>query len=169
MSKIMTKYGAEWLVDDAWEPLEPAMVPAEPDSALVDALAQEKNITRDEAAFLIMAYEANCTYWINSRYQVQLRLIPNQQAAHLNIRSRDGKVIMRDWRHFQWIKNQLVGPECEAVELYPAESRCVDANNKYHLWCSLDPSFRFPFGMVERDVNYTDEGNTNGTRQRTLL
>ena len=35
-----------------------------------------------------------------------------------------------DWRHVQQIKNQLVGDECEMVELYPAESRLRDSANR---------------------------------------
>lgn len=46
----------------------------------------------------------------------------------------------------QRIKNQLAGAECEAIELYPAESRLVDSANQFHLWCLDDPTVRFPFG-----------------------
>ncbi len=34
-----------------------------------------------------------------------------------------------DWRELQRIKNELVGAETEGVELFPAESRLVDATN----------------------------------------
>lgn len=57
-----------------------------------------------------------------------------------------------DWRDFQWIKNQLVGDENEAVELYPAESRLVDGANQYHLWVVEDTAFKFPFGFDTRLV-----------------
>jgi len=40
-----------------------------------------------------------------------------------------------DWREFQQIKNELVGEEWEAVELYPAESRLKDPSNRFYLWC----------------------------------
>lgn len=39
-----------------------------------------------------------------------------------------------DWRDFQRIKNDLFGPEYEAIELYPAESRKVDPSNAYILF-----------------------------------
>ena len=41
---------------------------------------------------------------------------------------------IRDWQIFQAIKNEVVGPEFEAIELYPAHSRLMDAANKYHLY-----------------------------------
>jgi len=48
---------------------------------------------------------------------------------------------LHDWRDFQHIKTELVGREWEAVELYPAESRCVDTSNFFYLWC-------FPPGVL---------------------
>ncbi len=38
------------------------------------------------------------------------------------------------WRDFQEIKNQLLGPDHNMVEVYPAESRLLDTENVYHLW-----------------------------------
>lgn len=86
---------------------------------------------------------------------------------HLNIRRRDGSHDTRDWRHFQEIKNQLAGPECEAIELYPAESRKVDTSNKFHLWC-FPPGERLPIGWQERDVQYEENRAVPGIRQRAL-
>lgn len=113
-------------------------------------------------------YAAKCEYWINDTYQVELSQIANvEDMVQLCIRRRDGGPILRDWRHFQWIKNQLVGEECEAIELYPAESRLVDTNNKYHLWAVKDPTFRFPVGWITRDVDYAT-GKARGLKQRPL-
>ena len=47
---------------------------------------------------------------------------------HLSIKRRDKEAI-HDWRDLQEIKNQICGPEIEAVELYPAEARKVDSAN----------------------------------------
>lgn len=79
----------------------------------------------------------------------------------LSIRRHDGQPA-KNWRHFQQIKNQLVGPLHEAVELFPSETRLVDTNNEYHLWVHADPGFRFPLGfqnprvVFERAVTYND-------------
>lgn len=53
-----------------------------------------------------------------------------------------------DWREFQRIKSELIGPEREAAELYPAESRVVDTANEFHLWV-LPAGDRWPFGFDE--------------------
>ena len=54
------------------------------------------------------------------------------EMTELSIRRNDRKPSM-DWRDMQWIKNQLLGPEIEAVQIFPAESRLMDAANQYYL------------------------------------
>ena len=66
--------------------------------------------------------------------------------VYLKIRDNDWSA-RHDWRDFQEIKNDLVGRECEGVELYPAESRKVDGANQFHIWVINDEQFRFPFGF----------------------
>lgn len=133
-----------------------------PPAALVQALSADP---QQLAAFL--AEKEHTTYWINDVYQVA-RIEQPDGLIHLNIRRRDGKPIFRDWRHFQQIKNELLGEECEAVELYPAESRKVDSNNKYHLYGLPDPKERFGFGWPERDVRDKVDGAPPGMKQRRL-
>ena len=97
----------------------------------------------------------NAEVWVNNIYQVVLRDVKSDnnfpEMIHMSIKRLDREVI-RDWRHLQRIKNELVGHENEAVELFPAESRRIDTSNKYHMWCLKDPHIRFPFGFYERSV-----------------
>lgn len=74
-------------------------------------------------------YEVN--YW---RYSTGWPF-GNGEWALLGISSIDGEA-RHDWRDFQHIKNDLVGLEWEALELYPAESRLLDPSNYYYLWCA---------------------------------
>lgn len=85
----------------------------------------------------------------NDTYHVELKLKP--PFIHLDIRRLDGGPC-NNWRNFQQIKNELVGPEFEAIELFPAESRLVDTGNEYHLWVYADQNYRFPVGFGERFV-----------------
>jgi len=85
----------------------------------------------------------------NDTYRVQVRRDP--PIVQLTISRLDGEPA-KDWRHFQQIKNELVGPEFEAIELFPAESRLVDMDNEYHLWVNTETGFRFPFGYGRRHV-----------------
>jgi len=150
-----------------WQPMRPAVIPAPSETHIAEWIKSQPGMTKEEVIAFVMEYEKDCTYWCNDLYQVQVRPLPEIRFVHLNIRRRDGGPILRDWRHFQQIKNELVGPECEAIELYPAESRLVDQTNKYHLYACTDPAFRFPIGWTERDVSYVN-GSLPGTRQRPL-
>jgi hypothetical protein len=86
---------------------------------------------------------------------------------HLSIKRHDKEPIM-DWRDLQDIKNKLVGKEHEAMQLFPAESRCVDSANQYHLWAFMKEGKQrqpmIPIGWTQRFV--TDEPWVNGG-QRT--
>lgn len=88
--------------------------------------------------------------WINSRYQVLTRKQPALEKSWpdmiwLSIKRRD-RAPIHDWRDLQRIKNDLVGPENEGLELYPAESRVQDGANQYHLWVFADPKVKVPVG-----------------------
>ena len=91
----------------------------------------------------------------NSRYHVNINTIsckevPGEEVIWLSIKRLDRRPL-HDWRDLQRIKNELCGPECEAVELYPSESRLVDTSNQYHLWV-IKSGFRFPFGYTDRHL-----------------
>lgn len=89
--------------------------------------------------------------WQNSQYEVWV--YPPRDGTtmiQLSIKRRDKQVIRR-WRDLQRIKNEIVGPEREAMEMYPAESRLVDTANQYHLWV-LPEGVRWPFGYQDRLV-----------------
>ena len=99
--------------------------------------------------------------FMNDLYTVRMR--DASPFIQLDITRRDGGSC-KNWREFQQIKNELVGPECEAVELFPAESRLVDTANQYHLWVNPDVNFRFPFGykkrvVLDEPVVYRGKGN----------
>ncbi len=100
------------------------------------------------------------TIYRNSRYQVVMRRPdspPSAPLVWLSIKRIDNRPC-RDWREFQRIKNELLGPEVEAVELNPAESRRVDAANQYQL--RAFPGRLLPFGFRERVVDDTIQGVT---------
>jgi hypothetical protein len=98
--------------------------------------------------------------WCNDLYYITLRRVPDhvfgspEGMVQLGIASHDGTA-RHDWRHFQEIKNALAGPECEAFELYPAESRLLDPSNYYTLWC-FPGVRRLKIGVEVRDVRDRD-------------
>lgn len=116
--------------------------------------------------------------WKNNLYQVieatiapeEMGFSPEMCAKHdarcvwLSIKRLDQQAV-HDWRDLQRIKNEILGAEAEAVELYPAESRLVDNANQFHLWCLVGNGAHFPFGWAKRMV--TAGGRTQvGSQQR---
>ena len=108
-----------------------------------------------------MPLPKDAIYLRNNHYQVDLRTMeakePFGRVVWLSIKRTDRKPI-HDWRDLQRIKTEVLGPEVEAIELYPAESRHVDTSNQYHLWCFVG-GFVFPYGYQERLLVDKDRGD----------
>lgn len=82
--------------------------------------------------------------WRNDEYEVMVYGPLENGATHLSIKRYD-RAPIRNWRHMQQIKNEVIDPEIEAIELYPRESRVVDNANQYHLWAA-PPGADWPVG-----------------------
>jgi hypothetical protein len=91
--------------------------------------------------------------WRNDVYLVSVMRAAGKwegrTVVHLSIKRHDAQPVT-DWPEKQAIKNQLVGENCEGLEVYPAESRKHDQVNRYHLWVIADPTYRLPFGWSGR-------------------
>ena len=55
------------------------------------------------------------------------------------------------WKIKQEIKNELFGENRTAIEVFPENSRLVDACDVYHLWI-LPKRFKMPFGIHPKDT-----------------
>ncbi len=106
---------------------------------------------------------ANCRYLVARRFCGE---DPGRLGKlwHLSIREND-RGHRHDWRDFQLIKNELVGPEAEGIEIYPPESRLVDSANQDHLFVFERPLLTEAIGFSERLVSGDGEGREN-VRQR---
>ena len=62
--------------------------------------------------------------------------------TRLLIRRHDQKTNV-SWAHKQRIKNELVGVESTALEVFPPESKLFDEANIYHIWI-LPPDMKLP-------------------------
>lgn len=128
-------------------------------------------VTREEAKSLLRQLQAD-EIWMNDEYQVNIDKgaahgFPGVRVWHLSIKRRD-KAPLHDWRDLQAIKSALCGPEVEAIELYPAESRVVDTVNQYHLWAFMpkedgDELPRVPLGWTAGLV--MDEAKNGGVQR----
>lgn len=68
--------------------------------------------------------------------------------VYLSIRRKERSRLPRDWRDLQRIKAEIVGPEHEGFELFPAESRLVDSADQFHLWVLPKPLRRTEEGEL---------------------
>jgi len=121
----------------------------------MDEFRRTKHSAASLAAFSVAERERfeRADVFVNDTYRVLRYTEPTSEGdevIHLSIRRLDRSSI-HDWRHMQQIKNELIGPEEEGVELFPAESRLVDTVNQFHIW-GFKNGYRFPFGFTERSV-----------------
>ncbi|MFA4971545.1 MAG: hypothetical protein WC683_02950 [bacterium] len=61
---------------------------------------------------------------------------------------RNDEAPVRSWQELQRVKNEIVGEDRVAIEVFPAQAELVDHANLYHLWV-LPKGFTLPFGMKE--------------------
>lgn len=108
--------------------------------------------------------------WMSNKYIVAVRRTEEEpyHVVELSIRRTD-RGYARDWRDFQRIKNQLAGPEAEAIELFPAQSRLYDTANQYWLWC-FPPGEMVQVGFAAEDmvVSGAEAAERMGARQREI-
>jgi hypothetical protein len=146
--------------------LEPAVRednPGKMEEIIQDILKTFPQFTREQVEKQVEE-ESHLERFINDKYQVTRR--PAQDGVIWLSIKRSDKEPIHDWRDLQEIKNQLVGTENEAIEIYPAESRCVDTANQYHLWVFADPEYRIPFGFHEGRLVTSEHGRHD--KQRPL-
>lgn len=85
--------------------------------------------------------------WANELYAVFVRDAPNG-ITHLAIRTISS--LEPPWRDLQRIKNELLGEDRYAVQIYPAQDRLIDEADMYHLW--VMPKGHTPdFGLHPKD------------------
>ena len=102
-----------------------------------------------EAQFTSLANEE---WWANDILQAS---VEHEGAwAHISLKRHDRGTNI-DWQEKQWVKNDILGKEWEAVELFPAESRALDTANTYHLWANKTIPLGFPKGFRVRDMTTT--------------
>lgn len=111
------------------------------------------NLSKSKAKRYIQNLKA-AKVFISDTYQVEVNVEMCKPVGFpltwLSIKRIDREAF-HDWRELQSIKNAICGPDAEAVELYPAESRLVDTANQYHLWV-LPEGRVWPFGFFGRKV-----------------
>jgi len=82
----------------------------------------------------------------------------------LSIRRND-RAAECDWRILMRIKNELVGPDREAIQLFPGLRRVVDTANQYFLFVA-PKGYIFGLGQFEQEVSDEQWASSVGATQR---
>lgn len=149
---------------NAWEPL--TVGPASSDmthhkAGMAQAFYRSKGY-KHWYSYRTSQNAVKCLAFYNSKYN-GFALVFEDTSMHLTFKRND-RAAVRDWRHFQAIKNEVAGPEREAIEIYPPESELVDAANEYHLWVLPEGAWS-PLGFMHGEPQLLDETSTHDHAQ----
>lgn len=107
----------------------------------------------------------------NGRYTVYVRRgIDNgvegwPPITWISIRRNDREATF-DYRDLMKIKDHVMGPESEAIQLFPSRHREIDMANQFHLW-AFPPGQHVPVGWDEgRHIGTDKQAKKIGARQR---
>ena len=94
--------------------------------------------------------------WGNDRYTVTVHFLDGDRDGFVEITIHNHRRTTHiPWRHLQQIKNEVLGPDREAVQLFPAEDRLVDTANEYWLYA-------YPVGKAPMRNRRTKVGMDHG-------
>jgi hypothetical protein len=104
------------------------------------------------------------SWWQNSFYTVFRKELAPEQGLEgpvlLSIRRNDKKAI-REWKHLQRVKNEVVDPEREAAEIFPPQSMVTSMDHEHHLFVT-------PVGVSSIYV-YEEKVRAEGLRGYDIL
>jgi hypothetical protein len=73
--------------------------------------------------------------WGNNRYTVNIHFLDGDRDGFVELAVHNhNRTPHVPWRHLQQIKDEVMGPDREAVQLFPADDRLVDTANEYWLY-----------------------------------
>lgn len=149
---------------DTWEPFEPVADTPDNYSTMAVLVGVSGEALQQEMP------RPGCTRqrFRNNKYTVVIETLSPRGLSgelHLSV-TRNDRSAAHDWREFQRIKNELCGPEREAVELYPSQSRLCDTANTFHLWVMAEGD-RVPVGWhASQTVLDSDVASQLNIKQR---
>lgn len=103
--------------------------------------------------------------WVNNLYTATVQRDPKGKVNSISVHRHD-RSALRDWRHLQYIKNDIAGPEADAFERFPPESQLVDTANESWIWVLPEPIRDGLLGGV-RNIGTPEQARRVGAVQRT--
>jgi hypothetical protein len=108
-----------------------------------DTQGEQANALRDFSGINVYPEQ----FWYNNVYSVQLYRHTTDwgEVMQLLVREHNQSADI-PWRDLQRIKNELVGHDWIAIEVFPTQEDLIDQANCFHLWV-LPYGFKLPFGL----------------------
>ena len=136
------KYGAKWT---------PFVQVSSDRTAVVgnlDAVAKQFGVPLDVVREVAAETFSNAKLYLNSIFEVEIKPATQPNGwLHLAVRRRNG-VAGVTWAENQHIKDELVGPDCEGIELLPAAARLRNARQDFpSIGVCPNPAERLAFGF----------------------
>ena len=140
-----------------WQPL--TQTPDWAVKAKHEQVMEQARVTFPELA--VEEFRAPDEVWGSSQYTVTVHYLDDNRDGFVEVGIHNyHRTTHVPWRHIQQIKNEVFGPDREAVQLFPAEDRLLDSANEY--WIYVYPTSEAPMrkrgvkiGMDRgRSVNY---------------
>lgn len=81
-------------------------------------------------------------FLVSKTVSVQVSFLSHKvygKIVHLWVRRNDEQPI--GWTQLQRVKNEILGNEVTAIQVFPKKSKLIDQVNMYHLWGFLDYDF----------------------------
>ena len=109
--------------------------------------------------------------WGNDRYTVSIHFLDGKRDGFVEMGIHNhNRTPHVGWRHMQQIKNEVMGADREAVQIFPSEDRLVDTANEF--WLYVYPTGKAPMrrgkklGMnIGRNVVYDTMPSVGRSRQ----
>ena len=159
-----------------WEPLVKTSTPKR--AIAWKHLVEEFGVAKQYAKNLLR-YMDSMTYWQNSTYFVSTKKrnghgsydfaketyngVWTGESMWISFHRHDREPVI-DWRDMQNSKNDVAGPEWEAIQIFPSESRLMDTANEYHMFAF---NGELPIGFfIGRAIQEPETVKSMGGKQR---
>lgn len=158
----------------AWQPLskDPEWFRDQRRAAIAKMAREKIPDLSDEAIDALISEET----WGNDRYTVNVHLLDGDRDGFVELAVHNHRRTPHvPWRHLQQIKDEVMGADREAVQLFPADDRLVDTANEY--WLYVYPAGKAPMrkrrvklGMDHgRNVSYEMPEGFGASRQSSSM
>ena len=84
----------------------------------------------------LMQQRERCRHYEDMDHEAIVSPINVSKMVQIVVRRKDGEKVKDHWKTLQRIKNEILGANWFAYEVYPSQNLVIDTANSYHLWAT---------------------------------